>query len=125
MVVDRIGITWDKCSQAQGEKKVADQLDSMHHVAIEVRDIAESVEWYRTEFRCEISYQDATWAFLKFANLHLALVLPGHHPPHIAFVSAKATTHPGLKPHRDGTRSVYISDVSGNSVELMDPTSLG
>ncbi|MEN9556529.1 MAG: hypothetical protein RLZZ232_2815 [Planctomycetota bacterium] len=104
---------------------MAEQLDSMHHVAIEVRDIAESVDWYRAEFRCEIAYQDATWAFLKFANLHLALVLPGHHPPHIAFVSAKATTHPGLKPHRDGTRSVYISDVSGNSVELMDPTSLG
>ncbi|MFM7164233.1 MAG: VOC family protein [Planctomycetaceae bacterium] len=99
-------------------------LDSMHHVAIEVRDIAESVAWYCGEFCCEVVYQDATWAFLKFSNIHLALVLPGHHPPHIAFTSAKATVHPGLKPHRDGTRSVYISDISGNSVELMDPTSL-
>ena len=99
-------------------------LDSMHHVAVEVKDIATSVDWYREKFRCEIDYQDDTWAFLRFANLHLALVLPGHHPPHIAFSSAAAIDHPGLKPHRDGTRSVYISDDSGNSVELMDPTSL-
>jgi catechol 2,3-dioxygenase-like lactoylglutathione lyase family enzyme len=93
-------------------------------VAISVNDIAKAVDWYRSNFRCEIAYQDATWAFLKFSNLHLALVLPGQHPPHVAFVSKRATTHPGLKPHRDGTRSVYISDPAGNAVELMDPTSL-
>ena len=85
---------------------MSELLDSMHHVAIEVRDIAESVAWYRAEFRCEIAYQDATWAFLKFSNIHLALVLPGHHPPHVAFTSAKATTHPGLKPHQIGRAHV-------------------
>lgn len=100
------------------------ELDAMHHVAIEVKNIGESVQWYCQKFCCEIAYQDETWAFLKFANLHLALVLPGHHPPHIAFSSQSAIGHPGLKPHRDGTRSVYISDNAGNSVELMDPTSL-
>ena len=99
-------------------------LDTVHHVAISVDDIGSAVEWYQSTFRCEIAYQDATWAFLKFANLHLALVLPGQHPPHIAFVSDRATTHPALKPHRDGTRSVYISDSASNAVELMDPTSL-
>lgn len=103
---------------------MTENLDSVHHVAIEVKNIAEAIDWYRSQFSCEVAYQDATWGFLKFANLHLALVLPGHHPPHIAFVSDRATTHPGLKPHRDGTRSVYISDVAGNAVELMDPTSL-
>lgn len=99
-------------------------LDALHHVAVSVDDIEKAVEWYTTTFRCEIAYQDATWAFLKFANLHLALVLPGQHPPHIAFVSDKATFHPALKAHRDGTRSVYISDSSGNAIELMDPASL-
>ena len=100
------------------------QLDALHHVAISVEDIAKAVEWYSATFRCEVAYHDSTWAFLKFSNLHLALVLPGQHPPHIAFVSDKATVHPALKAHRDGTRSVYISDSSGNAVELMDPTSL-
>lgn len=100
------------------------QLDSLHHVAISVPDIAAAVEWYRSHFRCEIAYQDKTWAFLKFANLHVALVLPAQHPPHIAFVTPEATKRDDLKVHRDGTRSVYIHDCAGNAVELMDPTSL-
>lgn len=100
------------------------QLDSLHHVAISVSDIAEAVEWYRNHFRCEVAYQDKTWAFLKFANLHVALVLPAQHPPHIAFVTPEAAKRDDLKAHRDGTRSVYIHDCAGNAVELMDPTSL-
>ncbi len=103
---------------------MSEPLDVLHHVAISVDNIATAVSWYTTSFKCEISYQDETWAFLKFANMSLALVLPNQHPPHIAFVSDKATVHPALKSHRDGTRSVYISDSAGNAVELMDPTSL-
>lgn len=103
---------------------MAETLDSLHHIAIKVDDIAKAVDWYRDTFRCEIAYQDATWAFLKFANLHLALVLPNQHPPHIAFVTPNAEKYGELKPHRDGTRSIYISDVAGNSVELMDPASV-
>lgn len=103
---------------------MSDQLDSLHHIAISVTNIAESVEWYTSTFRCEIAYQDETWAFLKFANLHVALVLPGQHPPHLAFVTPKAASYGELKTHRDGTRSLYISDVSGNAVELMDPDSV-
>ena len=99
-------------------------LDSLHHIAISVNDIARAVEWYTTTFRCEIAYQDQTWAFLKFANLHLALVLPNQHPPHIAFVTPEASSWGELKTHRDGTRSVYISDDSGNVIELMDPDSV-
>lgn len=103
---------------------MSDPLDVVHHIAISVDDIAKAVEFYMSSFRCEVAYRDETWAFLKFANLHVALVLPDQHPPHVAFVSDKATIHPALKAHRDGTRSVYISDTAGNAVELMDPTSL-
>ena len=103
---------------------MSDQLDAVHHVAISVKNIAEAVDWYRSTFKCEIEYQDDTWALLKFANTSMALVIPEQHPPHMGFVSDKAASYGELKTHRDGTRSVYISDCSGNAVELMDPTSL-
>ena len=99
-------------------------LDSIHHVAIEVEDIAASTAWYRSEFHCRVAYQDETWALLEFGNMSLALVTEGQHPPHIAFVSEAAKTKGPLKTHRDGTRSVYASDPSGNAVEFMDPESI-
>lgn len=99
------------------------ELDHLHHLAISVRDVAESVDWYRQNFRCEVSYQDATWALLKFANTSLALVIPEQHPPHIGFATPTAHQYAPLKRHRDGTESVYISDPSGNAVELLSPES--
>lgn len=99
-------------------------LDNLHHVAIRVNDIAESVDWYRSTFSCDISYQDATWALLKFGNVSLALVIAEQHPPHLGFSTPKAESYGELKTHRDGTRSLYISDPSGNAVELLDPDSL-
>ncbi len=44
------------------------ELDSLDHVAIPVEDVAAAVDWYTKTFRCEVSYQDDTWAFLKFGN---------------------------------------------------------
>ncbi len=99
-------------------------LDSLHHIAIQVKNIAESVSWYRETFACEVVYQDSTWAMLKFANTNLALVIPEQHPPHLGFSCSSASQYGELKTHRDGTRSIYISDPSGNTVELMDPESL-
>ena len=99
-------------------------LDSIHHIAISVDDIAAAVDWYRGTFTCEIEYQDETWALLKFANASLALVLPNQHPPHIGFVTPKAEEYGELKTHRDGTRSIYIADSSKNAVELLDPDSV-
>lgn len=99
-------------------------LDSVHHVAIVVQDIAEAVKWYRAAFQCEITYQDETWAMLKFANLGLALVVPHQHPSHLGFVTPRAKDYGTLKRHRDGTESIYISDPSGNAVELLSPESV-
>ena len=94
-------------------------LDPIHHVAVAVRDVKEAVEWYRARFACKVSYQDDTWAMLDFANLKLALVVPGQHPPHIAFVHPEAEKFGALKTHRDGTRSCYVTDPAGNSVEIL------
>jgi catechol 2,3-dioxygenase-like lactoylglutathione lyase family enzyme len=94
-------------------------LDALHHVAIPVRDVAEAVAWYTRTFSCKILYQDATWAFLEFANIKLALVIPEQHPGHIAFTHPEAESFGELKTHRDGTRSVYIHDPAGNPVEIL------
>ena len=100
------------------------QLDAVHHVAIVVENIAEAVDWYRTTFRCEVTYQDGSWAMLKFANLRMALVLPEQHPAHLGFVTPRAAEFGPLKRHRDGTESIYICDPSGNAVELLSPESV-
>jgi catechol 2,3-dioxygenase-like lactoylglutathione lyase family enzyme len=94
-------------------------LDRVEHVAISVADIDSAVAWYTSNFRCTVAYRDATWALLDFANLQLALVIPEQHPPHIAFTSPHAERFGTLKTHRDGTRSTYVEDPAGNSVEIM------
>ena len=65
-------------------------LDSVHHVAIEVDDVATSVDWYQEMFNCRVEYQDDTWALIEFDNLSVALVTKGQHPPHIGFVPERA-----------------------------------
>ena len=94
-------------------------LDSIHHVAVSVQDVAASVRWYTEKFRCRVSYQDETWALLQFENASLALVIAEQHPPHLAFESPHAEQFGPLTPHRDGTRSIYIRDPAGNSVEVL------
>ena len=94
-------------------------LDRIAHAAVSVRDIAQAVSWYTSTFRCTVTYQDATWAMLRFDNLELALVIPEQHPPHIAITSHDAARYGELRTHRDGTRSTYVKDPDGNSVEIM------
>jgi hypothetical protein len=68
-----------------------------------------------------VTYQDATWAMLEFANTRLALVIPSQHPPHLGFVTPDAEKYGELKTHRDGTRSIYVADPAGNAVEFLAP----
>lgn len=100
------------------------ELDPIDHVAIPVQNVASSVEWYRETFQCEVKYQDETWALLNFRNISLALVIPEQHPAHIGFVSPEAAKYGELKTHRDGTRSCYVHDPSGNSVEILAADSM-
>ncbi len=95
------------------------RLDAIDHVALPVKNIKESVDWYLRTFQCEVRYQDDTWALLGFDNVRLALVIPEQHPPHIGLVSAEAERFGALKRHRDGTRSCYVEDPGGNSVEIL------
>lgn len=93
--------------------------DSIHHLALSVTDVAASVAWYQAQFKCDVAYQDATWALLKFANISLALVIPAQHPPHVGFVVDDAARFGELTTHRDGTCSVYVEDPDGNALEMM------
>lgn len=98
---------------------MTNSLDAIDHVALSVSNIEEAAAWYQQHFCCRVVYQDETWAMLQFANTRLALVLPDRHPPHLGFYKAKAKDFGLLKPHRDGTASVYVTDPAGNSVEIL------
>jgi hypothetical protein len=97
------------------------KLDALHHVAIQVENIARALKWYSENFNAEIVYLDDTWAMLRFENIYLALVIPGQHPPHIAIEHEGAESFGTLIRHRDGTESIYINDSEGNTLELMKP----
>ena len=97
------------------------ELDTLHHVAVQVSDIERALKWYSENFKSEIVYLDDTWALLRFQNIYLALVVPGQHPPHIAIEHDAADTYGPLTKHRDGTESIYIKDSEGNTIELMKP----
>lgn len=102
-------------------KPTENKLDSLHHVAIQVENIARALKWYSKNFNAEIVYLDDTWAMLRFENIYLALVLPEQHPPHIAIEHEGAEAYGTLVEHRDGTKSIYINDSEGNQLEMMKP----
>lgn len=95
------------------------KLDNLHHIAIQVKDIAKAVNWYTEQFSCDISYQDESWALLDFDNTSLALVLAEQHPYHFAIVKDDISVYGTPVPHRDGTSSVYIKDPDGNNIEML------
>tara|TARA_B100000073_G_C23485579_1_gene473413 strand:- start:125 stop:412 length:288 start_codon:yes stop_codon:yes gene_type:complete len=90
----------------------------MDHVAIQVDDVRESVDWYVERFGCSIIYCDHTWALLQFDNIKLALVVEDEHPFHIAFETDDYLL--GGTRHRDGSYSVYVDDPTGNKIEVIN-----
>lgn len=108
-----------KKQQAINSSATDGKLDGLHHIAIQVQDVQSALDWYTSNFDCVVEYVDATWAYLRFENIKLALVIPGQHPPHICFISPDAARFGALKDHRDGTQSVYVKDPAGNSVEIL------
>ena len=99
------------------EKNTLSYLD---HVAIKVDSIAEAVKWYETHLSCTVTWQDESWAFLQLANCGLALVAGDRHPPHVAVLTPSADVFGDPDEHRDGTRSVYLLDESGNALEMLE-----
>jgi catechol 2,3-dioxygenase-like lactoylglutathione lyase family enzyme len=95
-------------------------LDRIDHIAITIKNIKESIDWYQKHFKCKVVYEDETWAYLEFGNIRLALVVASQHPSHIAFQVENAAKYGALTSHRDGTKSVYIHDPAGNTIEMVD-----
>lgn len=92
------------------------------HVAVNVAEIARSVEWYKAKLGAEVLYQDPTWAFLQVAGVKIALTLENQHPAHVAFDIGPNPPEGFFKTgkaHRDGSVSYYVSDPDGNSIEYI------
>ena len=98
----------------------------LDHVAIPTPDIPGATDYYVRAFGAKVLFQSSTWAFLQLGAGKLALVTPGQHPGHIALRVDAATLSEraeqagtGIDTHRDGTRGVYLTDPSGNVIELI------
>ena len=89
-------------------------LDTIDHVAIPVLNIRKGISYYRKNFKCEVLYEDKSWALLQFENTKLALVLPFEHPQHFAVIDDDLN---GVDVHRDGSRFTYVHDGQGNMIE--------
>ena len=49
-------------------------MDKIDHIAIQTTSIKDSVLWYKKMFKCEIEFEDDTWALLKFDNTKLIII---------------------------------------------------
>jgi hypothetical protein len=97
------------------------------HVAQQVPDIAQAVEWQlRTVPGTTVLHQDPTWALVESGGARLAFVLPDQHPSHLAFrVGADelerlaAENGAAIATHRDATRSIYLEGPGSLATEII------
>ncbi len=94
-------------------------MDNIDHIALQVKNINDALQWYLSNTSCKILHQDLDWALIEYNNIKVAFVLPGSHPAHIAFVKNNPGEFGPLSKHRDGSQSVYIKDPSNNFVEMI------
>ena len=94
-------------------------LDKIHHVCINVADVPAAVNWYTTSFNCEVLSQNTLEAEIAFENIKLHLVLPSKTPSHLAYEKTDAETLGELKPRFNDVQSTFISDSTGNPVEIV------
>ena len=98
---------------------MTNNLDQIDHIAIQVKDVKKALKWYHNNFNCKEIYSDATWAFIEFCNIKLALVVEKEHPPHFAIINKKIILNKKTAKHRDGSVSKYIKDIDNNYIELI------
>lgn len=98
------------------------KLDEIDHIAIQVKDIDKSLNWYLENFNCKKLYSDKTWAFIEFNNIKLALVTKEQHPFHFAVINNSIHLEKNVQKHRDNSISKYINDPDGNKIELIKYT---
>ena len=97
------------------------------HVAQQVPDIAEAIEWQRSTVPgTRVLHQDPTWGLVESGGVKIAFVLPGQHPPHLAFrVDADelerlaAANDATIATHRDATRSIYLVGPGSLQTEII------
>jgi hypothetical protein len=106
------------------EKTMGFQFD---HIAQQVPDIAEAVNWYRETIPgTTVLFQDESWAFIEANGAKLAFVKRDQHPGHLAWRVEVAelerlAAHYGkeIKPHRDKTKSFYLEAPGGQWIEII------
>ncbi len=92
------------------------------HVAVNVKDVAASIEWYVKNLGANVVYRDDAWAYLEAAGVRIALTVRSQHPAHIAFdvgPNPPAEFVAKAKRHRDGSMSRYVTDPDGNAIEYI------
>ena len=93
----------------------------LDHVALNVKNIQTSIDWYVENLGCQVDYSDETWALLSIGGTKIALTLPEQHPPHVAFAADSLSLFPDgkIREHRDGSKYLYIVDPDGNTIEWL------
>lgn len=95
------------------------------HLAINVYNIQESIDWYLGHLGGEILYQDETWGLISVGGMKLAFTLEEQHPPHLCFEiedkdkESLTVKYGDFGWHRDGSEYLYVKDNSGNTVEFL------
>ena len=97
------------------------------HVALQVpkNKIRETVSWYVENMSATVKYVDDSWGLISCNGTDIAFVIPGQHPPHVAFTlnNSEYERFKSLgklfKKHRDGSESFYDRDCQGNILEFL------
>ena len=97
------------------------------HVAQQVPDIAEAVDWQlSTVPGSRVLHQDPTWALVESGGAKLAFVLADQHPSHLAFrvggdelERLAAANGVSIATHRDATRSIYLEGPGSLATEII------
>lgn len=98
-----------------------EELDRIHHIAINVSDIEAACHWYTSSFSCEILLKQPTQAILQFENIRLVLVMPSQQRTHVAYTKSNAASFGELRTQADGILSTFVADPTGNPVEIVLP----
>ena len=100
-------------------------MDTLHHVAISVTDIAKAVEWFRTRLDCRVAYQDDTWAWSSSPTWGSRWSCPRSTRRTWGSCAPTRSRSARSRAHRDGTRSTYLAGPDGNVIEIVDKASVG
>lgn len=94
--------------------------DKINHICLNVTNLDGAVKWYQTSFDCKLVSQNETSAVLRFKNIDLHLCFISQVPPHLGFIKKDAASFGELKQNQEGKKSCYVSDATGNLVEIIE-----